>query len=725
MKIVLKLKLSTPKILSFLFLILILTVLPVSAEYYQSGLVDFIQGKHLITVPIFSPAETINIKAGTDTILTAAGAEDFELEAGKEYYITQGEVKSRQLEVENGWGVQIMASSTEENALQFKNQAELDFDVQIIVKKEDELFKVLAGAFAERKKAEEFQQQLQKAGYNGWVRENDLQAGENGSGVKKVDNAAAAPQFGSQEIGTVLNFYNSEGKKLRAAHIFKIKGQFEANAKTMQGEFQFGPIGNSVLFSYKTDLEELTAYLLQNSFNSGAPAEALKAQSVLYRTALLYQLEVQGARLENMEALNFAKLSPVFKEAAAATANQVLIRNEEFYYNSNFSFKQISRPRVGIVPLAQAEYEYQEIINYYYDQAELANLTELEDSKLKFTARINRGLHFKEIRQMSWAGPRVITVIDYDFKSDELKLKPVLAQGVVPGREDLGDIIRNNSALAGVNGGYFHYSGRPLGLLYLDGMLVSEPLYNRTALLIDQDQNLSFAQVEWKGEFKVTELSRSFNINGVNRPGSAGEAVVFNSYYGCRMPALSEGYYDIVVRSGEILGIETEAGIETPIPPDGYLIRVGPEKNELINVISKLKGKTVELKNSFSPSFKSANILHAVGGGPRLLEDGEVKITGEEERFQPDILNGRAPRTALGLTADNHLLMLTIDGRQSSLSIGMTLQETAEILKNLGAVEAMNLDGGASARMVIRGFTMSNPSADRLISNGVIVDKVD
>ncbi|MFW5749969.1 MAG: phosphodiester glycosidase family protein, partial [Halanaerobium sp.] len=117
------------------------------------------------------------------------------------------------------------------------------------------------------------------------------------------------------------------------------------------------------------------------------------------------------------------------------------------------------------------------------------------------------------------------------------------------------------------------------------------------------------------------------------------------------------------------------------------------------------------------------NIQHAVGGGPRLLENGEIKITGEEEKFQPDILNGRAPRTALGITEDNRLLMLTIDGRQSALSIGMTLEETAEILKEMGAVEAMNLDGGASARMVIRGFTMNSPSEDRLISNGVIVGR--
>ncbi len=725
-----KLKLFNPKILCFILVILILTALPVSAEFYKLGLVDFIQGKHQITVPIFSPAREITITAEADTVLMAAGAEDFKLKAGKDYYITQGaakkqqEPKSSQVETKSGWGVQIMASSSEENALEYKNQAELDFEVQVVVKKEAELFKVLAGAFNEREKAAEFKQQLQEAGYNGWVREIELQGDqgdEKESRPEKVENLAAV-QLGSKEVGEGLNLYNSEGEKIREAHIFKIKGQFEVNDQKMQGEYQFGPIGNSVLFSYKTDLEDLTAYLLQRYFNPGAPKAALKAQAVLYRTELLYQLETQGARLKNMNGLNYSRLSPIFKEAAAATESQVLIRNDKFYYNTDFSFKEIGRPRAGIVPLAQANYDYQEIINYYYERAELAELSELVDSELKFTARIERGLYFKEIRQMTWLGPRVITIVDYNLSNDKLKLKPVLARGVVPGREDLAEIIRKNSALAGVNGGYFHYSGRPLGLLYLNGMLVSEPLYKRTSLLIDRNKKLSFAQVDWKGEFKAAELSRSFSINGVNRDAGAEEIVVFNSYYGARMPALREGYYDIVVRSGEILGTESESGIETPIPPDGYLIRVGSEKTELINLLSELKGKTAELKYNFSPDLESKNIIHAVGGGPRLLADGEVKITGEEEKFQPDILNGRAPRTALGLTADNHLLMLTIDGRQTEFSIGMTLQETAEILKNLGAVEAMNLDGGASARMVIRGFTMNSPSAERLISNGVIVN---
>ena len=73
-----------------------------------------------------------------------------------------------------------------------------------------------------------------------------------------------------------------------------------------------------------------------------------------------------------------------------------------------------------------------------------------------------------------------------------------------------------------------------------------------------------------------------------------------------------------------------------------------------------------------------------------------------EERFQNDILNSRAPRTALGIRADGSLLLVTVNGRNPGISVGMTLEELAELMIELGAVDAMNLDGGGSTTMVIR-----------------------
>lgn len=733
----------------FLFILIFLIYnSAATAKYFQGELKNFIQTEHKITVPVFEPQQRIKIKAVEDTYITAVGKEDLKLEKGEEYYISQfyfdlaktagskikaaekNQVSESELEsAKSFWGIQVLASSTKEKAQEFKNELKRQFEVELMIIEEDSLFKVIAGNYEQKNEAEILKRQLETAGYNNlWSREiekrsykaeNNSRTAETEQKERVEENNSINAESDKSEIGLI--FFDKKGEKLREAYVLKISGTFEVEEKIFSGEYSFGPIANSVLFSYKTDLEDLTAYLLQNYFNPGAPQEALKAQAVIFRSSLLYQLEVQGARLESLSELDFSSVSPIFKEAVSATKNEVLINGDSFYYNDDFSLRKIKKPKAGIIPLAQAKYSYQEIINYYYDRSQIANLNDLLDTEEKFRARIERGLYFKEIRQRSWQGPRVLTVIDYDLSLNNLTLKPVLARGIVPGREDLSELIKEHSALAGVNGGYFHYSGRPLGLLYINGDLVSEPLYNRSALLIDQNGEISFAQVDWKAEFKSDAVSDKIKIDGVNREVKDGEIVLFNHFYGYQLPALENKYYDIVVRDDKILGVESEKGVQTPIPPDGYVLRVSALRNEIRNLIPQLKGSNASLNYNLTPDFQKKNILHAVGAGPRLLKNSEVFINGQEENFQNDIIKGRAPRTAIGLTKDNHLLFLTIDGRQSDYSIGMTLSELARTLKSLGAVDAVNLDGGGSARMVIRGFTMSNPSEERLISNGVLV----
>ena len=114
---------------------------------------------------------------------------------------------------------------------------------------------------------------------------------------------------------------------------------------------------------------------------------------------------------------------------------------------------------------------------------------------------------------------------------------------------------------------------------------------------------------------------------------------------------------------------------------------------------------------------------------PRSLEavpvwfDGRIEITGEEERFQADILVGRAPRTAIGITGDQKLLLVTVNGRQPNISVGMTLHELGNLLLELGALQAMNLDGGGSTTMVIRNLVLNLPSdgKERPVGNSIVV----
>jgi exopolysaccharide biosynthesis protein len=100
----------------------------------------------------------------------------------------------------------------------------------------------------------------------------------------------------------------------------------------------------------------------------------------------------------------------------------------------------------------------------------------------------------------------------------------------------------------------------------------------------------------------------------------------------------------------------------------------------------------------------------AIGGGPVLLQNGEIKITNNEElKFAGKAINDKHPRTAMGYTKDNKLIILVIEGRNPNAG-GATLTQEAQILKDLGCIEALNLDGGGSSCLLVNGKETIKPS---------------
>ena len=94
----------------------------------------------------------------------------------------------------------------------------------------------------------------------------------------------------------------------------------------------------------------------------------------------------------------------------------------------------------------------------------------------------------------------------------------------------------------------------------------------------------------------------------------------------------------------------------------------------------------------------------AVGGGPVLLQNGEIEISNEEEMmFAGKAINDKHPRTAMGYTKDQKLIILVIQGRTPGIAEGATLTQEAQLFKDLGCWEALNLDGGGSSCMLING----------------------
>lgn len=126
-------------------------------------------------------------------------------------------------------------------------------------------------------------------------------------------------------------------------------------------------------------------------------------------------------------------------------------------------------------------------------------------------------------------------------------------------------------------------------------------------------------------------------------------------------------------------------------------------------------------------SFKRWKMQTAVAGGPILVQENKIAISNnQEQKFGGKAINDKHPRTAMGYTADRKLIFLVIEGRFPGKSEGASLIEEATILRDLGSVEALNLDGGGSSCLLVNGKETIHPSdkeGERPVP-GVIMIKV-
>jgi exopolysaccharide biosynthesis protein len=86
--------------------------------------------------------------------------------------------------------------------------------------------------------------------------------------------------------------------------------------------------------------------------------------------------------------------------------------------------------------------------------------------------------------------------------------------------------------------------------------------------------------------------------------------------------------------------------------------------------------------------------------------------------------NARHPRTMVGVDRDGFIWLAAVDGRQPAYSIGMTFDEMQRLCDRLGLVSALNLDGGGSTTMVVKGQIVnrpSDPAGARPVSDAILV----
>ena len=137
---------------------------------------------------------------------------------------------------------------------------------------------------------------------------------------------------------------------------------------------------------------------------------------------------------------------------------------------------------------------------------------------------------------------------------------------------------------------------------------------------------------------------------------------------------------------------------------------VTSRNDSLFNFPEPLENQPEEPVDSFDFSKSETwEVDDAIHAGPVLMHDGKIRVTSNEEVFFGSTIPDIHPRTAAGYRNSGELVLLVVDGRQVD-SRGVDLQELAILMRDLGCVEAINLDGGGSSAMVVDGKLLNRPA---------------
>lgn len=255
----------------------------------------------------------------------------------------------------------------------------------------------------------------------------------------------------------------------------------------------------------------------------------------------------------------------------------------------------------------------------------------------------------------------------------------------------------------------------PNGIHIERGELVSADWQPRATFGVGFDRVPRIGQVT--ETMTLTVATASFPIGHVNQAPN-GSIAIFTPRFGSNLSPQLTGY-EVVVTGfalpiapvGLWSGVVTEirpAGSGAPIDPSTVVLLLPADSLALLDLAP---GVPVSVNTTITPGWEG--VTEAVSGRGMLIRDGAPFI-------YPFPSNGNiaGPRTALGLTADGRVLMVTVDGRDPGWSAGATADDIASLLLSLGAVQAINLDGGSSSTLAVRQPGNLNVSLANVPSGG-------
>jgi hypothetical protein len=346
-------------------------------------------------------------------------------------------------------------------------------------------------------------------------------------------------------------------------------------------------------------------------------------------------------------------------------------------------------------------------------------------------------------------GPWIVNVVRADLRRPELALRQVRARDSLRGRERASDMVRRLTAtgahvLAAVNADFFDLkSGENENNQVIDGewwkgLKVTDSPYDtydnvHAQFALDSARRPSIGRFLFDGRaWARGVMTPVLTLNAVSAGTYEGTAL-FTPRYGAATPrdttraTVEVPLVAVGSRGDTALYLRRGAAASTsgsPIPRDGAVLAGYGTRTAQVQAMAD--GDTVRVLLGTIPRAARGRPALVIGGWPRILLDGR-NVAGDAAVLEGTIsrnAEARHPRTAVGYSRDGTtLFLLTVDGR-STASVGMTLVELAELMRRLGAWQALNFDGGGSTTMVIDGAIVNAPSdasGEREVGNALVL----
>ena len=305
-----------------------------------------------------------------------------------------------------------------------------------------------------------------------------------------------------------------------------------------------------------------------------------------------------------------------------------------------------------------------------------------------------------------------VTALEVDLKQPRLKLRPIWSNpdgspnGVL-GLSPVPQMVEQAQAVGAINGGFFNRIRQlPVGAIREGSRWLAGSALVRGAIawnekgetLIDR---LNFSEeITTASQTKIalTNLNSGYVQRGIAR---------YTPNWGAAYMPLTENELMIVVRGDRVVAQYQGGAIgvgQIAIPSDGYIL-VARQTPEAVKQLSG--GMTLRGRQAFLPE-KFATFPNLIGAGPLLLKNGNVSLDGKLEKFQAGFDTQSADRSAIATTKDKgKLLLATVQAAPEG--VAPNLLQTAEVLKKIGAVDALNLDGGSSSTLFLGGDILNRP----------------